>query len=315
MRQREVERMLAQVGRLTEAQRRKVLERLQGSQATAAVVALIQARSGPPRRCCHCQGERLVRHGQASGLQRYKCRGCGRSFNALTGTPLARLRQKEKWLEQADALLLGLTIRQAAAQLQVAQSTAFRWRHRFLTLPNQCKPAILTGVVELDETYLRRSCKGQRVSGRASRRRGGTAPLRGVSKEHLPVLVACERSGAATDFMLEARDRHEVRRVLQPLLPFDAVVCTDGSALLATAMAYLRLEHHPVPRTAGRRAHGPWHLQTVNAYHGRLKQWLRRFNGVATFYLGNYLGWFRALRRSTYDAAASARMLALALAA
>ena len=33
----------------------------------------------------------MVRNGQADGLQRYKCRGCGRRFNALSGTPLARV--------------------------------------------------------------------------------------------------------------------------------------------------------------------------------------------------------------------------------
>jgi len=39
------------------------------------------------------------------------------------------------------------------------------------------------------------------------------------------------------------------------------------------------------------------HLQinNVNAYHGRLKRWLDRFNGVATKNLPNYLGWRRAL--------------------
>ena len=36
------------------------------------------------------------------------------------------------------------------------------------------------------------------------------------------------------------------------------------------------------------------HIQNVNAYGGRFKQWLVRFNGVATKYLQSYLGW-RAL--------------------
>ena len=36
-------------------------------------------------------------------------------------------------------------------------------------------------------------------------------------------------------------------------------------------------------------------INNVNAYHGRLKQWLNRFNGVATKNLPNYLGWRRAL--------------------
>ncbi len=37
------------------------------------------------------------------------------------------------------------------------------------------------------------------------------------------------------------------------------------------------------------------HINNVNAYHSRLKQWLNRFNGVATNSLPSYLGWRRAL--------------------
>jgi hypothetical protein len=33
----------------------------------------------------------------------------------------------------------------------------------------------------------------------------------------------------------------------------------------------------------------------VNAYHSRFRLWLDRFNGVATRYLPNYLGWRWAL--------------------
>ena len=32
-------------------------------------------------------------------------------------------------------------------------------------------------------------------------------------------------------------------------------------------------------------------MNKVNGYHGRLKEWLRPFHGVATNYLDNYLGW------------------------
>ena len=38
-----------------------------------------------------------------------------------------------------------------------------------------------------------------------------------------------------------------------------------------------------------------FHINNVNAYHSRLKQWLRPFHGVATKNLPNYLGWRRAL--------------------
>ncbi len=37
------------------------------------------------------------------------------------------------------------------------------------------------------------------------------------------------------------------------------------------------------------------HINNVNAYHSRLKEWLRPFHGVATKNLPNYLGWRRTL--------------------
>ncbi|MBB2165602.1 hypothetical protein HLH26_13880, partial [Gluconacetobacter sp. 1b LMG 1731] len=36
-------------------------------------------------------------------------------------------------------------------------------------------------------------------------------------------------------------------------------------------------------------------LQNVNAYDSRLKDWMRRFRGVATKYLATYLGWRRMI--------------------
>jgi hypothetical protein len=57
--------------------------------------------------CPHCGSRKLQGWGHVSGLPRYRCTECRRSFNALTGTPLARLRKKELWAEQAQALITG----------------------------------------------------------------------------------------------------------------------------------------------------------------------------------------------------------------
>ena len=47
---------------------------------------------------------------------------------------------------------------------------------------------------------------------------------------------------------------------------------------------------------AGPRPEAPnLHINNINAYHGRLKEWLRPFHGVATKYLNRYLGWRRSL--------------------
>ena len=51
------------------------------------------------------------------------------------------------------------------------------------------------------------------------------------------------------------------------------------------------IAHAAVNLRAGIRVRGTIHVQNVNAYHSRFHGWLRRFNGVATRYLTNYLGW------------------------
>ena len=59
------------------------------------------------------------------------------------------------------------------------------------------------------------------------------------------------------------------------------------------------------------RVNGAIHVQNVNACHGRLKQWLHRFHGVATGYLDNYLGWFRDLDSHHGDSGHAVLALAL----
>lgn len=57
-------------------------------------------------RLCPCYGHSdVVKHGlDKAGRQRFRCRkaadvGCGKTFNALTGTPFARMRMPEKWVD------------------------------------------------------------------------------------------------------------------------------------------------------------------------------------------------------------------------
>ncbi len=90
-------------------------------------------------------------------------------------------------------------------------------------------------------------------------------------------------------------------------------MCSDGSGLLASVAHALEIEHQPANASKAERVRGPWHVQNVNAYHSRFKTWLRRFNGVATSYLTNYLGWFRALDRHGTTAQQPSWLLTLAV--
>lgn len=308
----EMKQWLSSVARLTARQKAELIKALSAGGDDAEVRAMVESRMAALPACPHCGSARIVRNGSASGLQRYKCRACCRTFNALSTTPLARLRLKAKWLIQQDVLQQGLSVHKAAAALAVSPSTAFRWRHRFLRLAQPVKAPALTGVVEADETFFLRSTKGQRP-GRKARKRGGRASREQRGMDLIPILVARDRSGATADFLLQAVSKDCLSEALKPRIHSDAILCTDGSAAMAAAATELQVQHEVVNLSAGQRVRGPWHIQNVNAYHGRLKGWIARFKGVATDYLESYLGWFRALDRAGNNRRKSAPLLALAL--
>jgi transposase-like protein len=308
----ELKRLMDSVARLTPGQKAQLLGTLRAGGQDEEVRSLLESRMTHMPACPHCNGNRVVRNGSASGLQRYKCRSCQRTFNALSTTPLARLRMKAKWLQQQDVLVQGLSVKKAAIALDVAATTAFRWRHRFLRLAQSAKATELAGVVEADETFFLRSDKGQRP-GRKPRKRGGRASRKERGMDLIAILVARDRSGATADFMIDTVSKACLSQALRPHIQADAILCTDGSPAMAAAARELGVQHEHVNLSAGERVRGPWHIQNANAYHGRLKGWITRFKGVATDYLESYLGWFRALDRASKRSQTAAPMLALAV--
>jgi transposase-like protein len=283
----------------------RLREWLGGKAHPAECLALIEA-AAKGRPCPHCGCCRVHRCGQASGLQRFRCLGCGRSYNALTGTPLARLRKKERWLPYLQCLLESRTVRDTAQVVGVHRTTSFRWRHRFVPGAMRDRPAMLSAIVEADETYRLESQKGSRTLTRRPRKRGGVARRRGINKEHDCLLVARDRTGQTLDFHT-GRGQVTVAQLhtcLKPVLPPDVLLISDSAVAYRHFAAQAGITHEAVNVQAGIRARGAIHIQNVNSWHSRFKSWLVRFRGVASRYLINYSGWQRILdaRRLTTSA-------------
>lgn len=189
------QRLIEQVGDLTPEQREALAQVLASGSDAAETTALIEARFADKATCPHCGGSGQ-KWGYAAGLRRYRCRACKTSFNALTKTPLAFLKKREKLAAYGQAMADGLSLRKAAKRVGIDLTTSFDWRHRLLKLPAKDKPKKLDGVVEADETYFLESQKGKRKLQRKARKRGGKASKRGLSAEQIPVMVTRDRSGA-----------------------------------------------------------------------------------------------------------------------
>lgn len=290
---REFEHFMARLGELSRRQRDKLLALLTQASRHEKVIELLERASTQHLACPRCRSAQYHRHGRADDLQRYRCTQCGKTFNALTGTPLARLRHRSKWLDYSDCVLNSATVRAAAARIGVHKSTSFRWRHRFLTLPKTDRPPTLHGIAEADEMYLLESEKGARNLNRPARHRGGAASKRGISDEQVCILVARDRTGKTLDFVTGKGPvtKAQLKRCLPPVLDKDVLLVSDANAAYRYFARDTGITHESVNLRAGIRVKGAIHVQNVNAYHSRFRDWLSRFHGVATHYLPNYLGW------------------------
>ena len=227
---------LSAAGGLTRAQRREALAVLSGRSAGEASKAAIELAVDEARRCPHCAREGAVSRGKARGLRRYQCKGCGRTFNALTGTPLSGLHHKERWLSFGASLAEG----EIGVGGAVPVSTAFRWRHQ--------------GHRGGGRDVHVESRKGTRKLGRKARRRGGKAKKRGLC-EQVPVLMAADRSGTTFSAVLPRVDATALTAALDPVVARDALLVSDGGASYPPCAAALGVSHEsPTGRCPGRSA-------------------------------------------------------------
>lgn len=251
--------------------------------------------------CPRCNSRSVSKNGRMRRVQRYVCRSCGSTFNAATGTVLAATKKSlSVWESYIDCMVSGLSVRMAAAKCGIDKTTSFIWRHKLLdALRERGGATALRGVVEGDETFFRLSFKGNHAKDgfgmpRPPRRRGGCGK-RGVSREQVCVPCAVERGGEALSkaACLGRATARALSDVFGGKIDGGATFCSDRLASYRAFAAESGL--NLVQVRGGHVRSGVYHTQRVNAYHGVLKGWMRRFRGVATKYLDNYLAWNNAL--------------------
>jgi len=265
---------------------------------------LINSKEDDGLRCPHCQNmepKGIVRFGIRRGNQYYRCKSCARIFSCITGTFL-RWTKKNFWTWKLflKCMMEGHSISKSAKTCKISRVTAFMWRHKVLGALgrfHEGQPR-MTGIVEADDTFLQLSFKGGVVpEGREARYRGDPADERGISKKN-KVCVSCAVSRNGQVYSKISAMGHPkmeaLRRVFRKRFSKEAIICTDkGKAYVK----YSRLSpySHKLMKN-GIRKWGPYHVQNVNSYHSKLKSFLKRFKGVSTKYLNNYLVWCNVIQ-------------------
>jgi IS1 family transposase len=81
-----------------------------------------------------------------------------------------------------------------------------------------------------------------------------------------------------------------VKKTIGSLISKDTILCTDVWRGYKPFAKEKGLEHYRIDtKKTGYVVNGIYHIQNVTSDHGRLKQWLNRFKGVAIKFLNHYM--------------------------
>ena len=265
---------------------------------------LIETRFEGECSCIYCNGAHVVKNGKRKdGVQRFLCRDCHKSFIASSGSITSRTRKSiSVWTAYLKCMLDQKTLKQTSEECNISMSTAFTWRHKILdTLSELTEKIYLTGIVETDETFFNVSFNGNHKRShdftmpRKAHKRGNDVHAKGLSSEKVCVPCAVNDTGIsyAKPGKLGKVSSDCITTIFEKKITPHAILCTDNErAYLDLAsingLNLIQMDTHSRTITKDGTDYG---IQRINAYHSSLKRFIRRFHGVSTKHLGNYIVW------------------------
>jgi len=249
--------------------------------------------------CPHCNETNIIGYGTYNGSLRFKCKSCGKTFSHLTGTSVHKLHKKKLLREYLFYMLQGYSLRRISNEMDICLKTAFDWRHKILLSLRPKLSKKLDGVIEADETFFLFSEKGSKsIKSRKPRKRGGLAGKQGVNKDHVAVLTVYERKTGEALNTVVCKGRITKKAIHKGLGQWidknHSILCSDSHL---SFQGFAKDNNIEIKRVFIRRKEyvleNIYHVQNVNRIHGLLKEWMLRFNGVASKYLQNYLYYFK----------------------
>lgn len=113
--------------------------------------------------CVYCNSEHIIKHGRYNHLYRYRCKECGKTFIPTTGTIFYYIHKKHIFLDYFKILHSEgiIPLAKIKKRLDIANQTAFDWRHKILMLYSSGIKA-LDAEVYIKQRQFRFSQKGRK---------------------------------------------------------------------------------------------------------------------------------------------------------
>lgn len=244
---------------------------------------------------CKCK---MHKNGKTkNGIQKYICSGCKTTLSETTNTIICHSKLSfEVWKNIIDNLLDGFSIRRIAEENNISNYTSFRLRHKILySLKKFVENIKLSGNIQSDEKYFSINLKGTKTNNmpRYSKKRTSKGNgIRGISHHKVCVVSSIDENdnlilkivglGRCTTNML--------KESLGKRLDNAKSINADSASAYQDFCEEYNLVLNAIP--SGFHSNGIFNISEINSIHSQLETWLRKFRGVSTRHLQEYLDWF-----------------------
>ena len=145
-----------------------------------------------------------------------------------------------------DLMLQEKSLDKIKEELSINKKTAFDWRHKILSSLEDTDKNGFTGITESDETFIMFSEKGKRNLLRKGKKRGSKAKTKGISNEHVAVIVTADRAGEQ-ELSVAALGRirkTDIEKSIGKRISEQTILCSDSHVSYKGFAIDNALEHH-----------------------------------------------------------------------
>lgn len=230
--------------------------------------------------CPHCKSTAFIKYGKYSGIQRYKCKCCKRTFSLTTNSVWYYSKKKvDKWTNFIEEMLEKNSLRMTSKKLKISITTAFYWRHKIMDAAcrnNEVEK--LEEDVHILTDKVKENHKGSRNVEKYNYNYIWIVTAKGGNDKIISEPIA---EGIWSNKKFNEKIYNKISR---------SSFITGYQNRYVYAIA--RKHNAKLIESKNKKAD-----KTVENYMAMYKRWFSSFKGIATKYLKEYLNWFMMFYR------------------